>query len=112
MSIIFIVLFLVILAVAGVTTFTIGFVYSMNDLLISGIVCISLFIICLTVFHFCFSKYYFTKTQVQTNPGRGFTTNNMNSMKRNKSDTDLELINKETKANTVIEPEIDEQGLV
>jgi hypothetical protein len=112
MSILFIVLFLVALALGGVLCFTFGMLYSINALVIAGIVCISLFIICLTVFHFCFSKYYFTKTQVQTNPGRGFTTNNMNSMKRNKSDTDLELINRETKANTVIEPEIDEQGLV
>jgi len=108
MSILFIVLFLVALAVAGISCFACGMVFSINALVIAGIVCLSLFIICLTVFHFCFSKNYFTKTQVQTNPGRGFTTNNMNTMKRNKSDTDLELINKESKANEAL----DEQGLV
>lgn len=108
MSIVFIVLFLVALALTGIVCFACGMVYSINALVIAGIVCISLFIVCLTVFHFCFSKQYFTKTHVQTNPGRGFTTNNMNTMKRNKSDTDLELINRETKANEGM----DEQGLV
>lgn len=108
MSIIIFVIYLIAIAVAGATTFAIGFVYSMNDLLISGIVCLSLFIVSLIVFHCCFSKHYFTKTQVQANPGRMFTTNNMNTMKRNKSDTDLELINRESKANEGM----DEQGLV
>jgi hypothetical protein len=108
MSIIIFVVYLIAIAVAGATTFAIGFVYSMNDLLISGIVCLCLFIVSLIVFHCCFSKNYFTKTQVQTNPGRMFTTNNMNTMKRNKSDTDLELINRESKANEGM----DEQGLV
>ena len=112
MSIVFIVLFLVALAVAGISCFACGMVFSINALVIAGIVFISLFIVSLIVFHFCFSKQYFTKTHVQTNPGRGFTTNNMNTMKRNKSDTDLELINRETKANTVIDTEIDEQRLV
>jgi len=101
-------LFLVALALGGVLCFTFGMLYSINALVIAGIVCLSLFIICLTVFHFCFSKDYFTKTQSQTNPSRGFTTNNMNTMKRNKSDTDLELINRESKANEGM----DEQGLV
>ena len=108
MSIVFIVLFLVALGVAGTVCFACGMVYSINALVIAGIVCISLFIISLTVFHICFSKHYFTKTHVQTNPGKGFTTNNMNTMKRNKSDTDLELINRESKGNEGT----DEQGLV
>ena len=108
MSIVFIVLFLVALALTGIVCFACGMVYSINALVIAGIVCLSLFIVSLTVFHFCFSKQYFTKTHVQTNPGRGFTTNNMNTMKRNKSDTDLELINRESKANEGM----DEQGLV
>ena len=108
MSILFIVLFLVALALGGILCFTFGMLYSINALVIAGIVCLSLFIVSLTVFHFCFSKQYFTKTHVQANPGRGFTTNNMNTMKRNKSDTDLELINRESKANEGM----DEQGLV
>jgi hypothetical protein len=108
MSILFIVLFLVALALGGILCFTFGMLYSINALVIAGIVCLSLFIIALAVFHFCFSKNYFTKTQSQTNPSRGFTTNNMNTMKRNKSDTDLELINRESKANEGM----DEQGLV
>jgi hypothetical protein len=112
MSILFIVLFLVALALGGVLCFTFGMLYSINALVIAGIVCLSLFIICLTVFHFCFFKNDCKKTQAPTNPGRVFTTNNMNTMKRNKSDTDLELINRESKANAVIDPEVDEQRLV
>jgi hypothetical protein len=35
-----------------------------------------------------------------------YSTNNMNSMKRNKSDTDLELINRESAKNTIEDEQV------
>jgi hypothetical protein len=48
--------------------------------------------------------YWFSKPKPQTVTNSAdvrFSTNNMNTMKRNKSDTDLELINRESEKNTI-----------
>jgi len=83
---------LIAVALLGTSCFAIGIVFSMNELVIVGIISLILFIIGLLVFMYCFPKQ--TQQTAETNTTQRYTTNNMNSMKRNKSDTDLELINK------------------
>jgi hypothetical protein len=83
---------LIAVALLGTSCFATGIIFSMNELVIVGIICLILFIIGLGVFMYCFPKQ--TQQTVQANPAQRYTTNNMNSMKRNKSDTDLELINR------------------
>lgn len=94
MSHIFASVSLIAVALLGTSCFATGIIFSMNELVIVGIICLILFIIGLGIFMYCFPKQ--TQQTVQTNPAQRYTTNNMNSMKRNKSDTDLELINRET----------------
>jgi ABC-type bacteriocin/lantibiotic exporter with double-glycine peptidase domain len=83
---------LITLALLGTSCFATGVLFSMNTLLIIGIISIVLFIIGICIFMYCFPKQ--TQQTIETNNTQRYTTNNMNSMKRNKSDTDLELINK------------------
>ena len=85
---------LIAVALLGVSCFATGMLFSMNELLIVGIISLVVFIIGLGVFMYFFPKQ--AQQTVQTNPAQRYTTNNMNSMKRNKSDTDLELINRES----------------
>ena len=83
---------LIAVALLGVSCFATGMLFSMNELLIVGIISLVVFIIGLGFFMYFFPKQ--TQNTVQANPAQRYTTNNMNSMKRNKSDTDLELINR------------------
>ena len=83
---------LITLALLGTSCFSTGILFSMNTLIIIGIVSLALFIVGIGIFMYCFPKQ--AQQTVQTNPAQRYTTNNMNTMKRNKSDTDLELINK------------------
>ena len=83
---------LITLALLGTSCFATGIVFSMNELVIVGIISLVLFIIGIGVFMYCFPKQ--AQQTIQGNPVQRYTTNNMNTMKRNKSDTDLELINK------------------
>jgi ABC-type transport system involved in multi-copper enzyme maturation permease subunit len=83
---------LIAVALLGTSCFATGILFSMNELVIVGIISLILFIIGIGVFMYCFPKQ--TQNNVQANPAQRYTTNNMNSMKRNKSDTDLELINR------------------
>ena len=86
------VLSIIVIGLLGASCFATGILFSMNELVITGIVFTGLFIISLGLFIYFFPKK--PSTQVQNNPTQRYTTNNMNSMKRNKSDTDLELIGK------------------
>ena len=77
--------------------FTAGIVVSMMPLVIAGLTLLVLSILSMIVYClFC------RPTTVQIhNPlpaAASYSTNNMNTMKRNKSDTDLELINRQTAA--------------
>ena len=92
MSHIFASVSLIAVALLGTSCFATGIVFSMNELVIVGIISLILFIIGIGIFMYCFPKQM--QQTVQTNPTQRYTTNNMNSMKRNKSDTDLELISK------------------
>lgn len=94
MSYIFASVGLIAVALLGTSCFATGLLFSMNELMIIGIVSLFLFILGLFVFMYCFPKQ--AQQTVQANPAQRYTTNNMNTMKRNKSDTDLELINRET----------------
>jgi ABC-type transport system involved in multi-copper enzyme maturation permease subunit len=84
---------LIAVALLGTSCFATGMLFSMNELLIVGIISLIVFIIGIGIFMYCFPKQ--TQQTVQGNPVQRYTTNNMNSMKRNKSDTDLELISKQ-----------------
>jgi len=92
MSHIFASISLIAVALLGTSCFATGILFSMNELVIVGIISLILFIIGIGVFMYCFPKQ--AQQTVQANPAQRYTTNNMNSMKRNKSDTDLELINR------------------
>jgi hypothetical protein len=83
---------LIAVALLGTSCFATGIVFSMNELVIVGIISLVVLIIGMGIFMYCFPKQ--TQQTVQANPAQRYTTNNMNSMKRNKSDTDLELINR------------------
>jgi len=93
MSYIFGAVSLIAVALLGTSCFATGMLFSMNELLIVGIISLIVFIIGIGIFMYCFPKQ--TQQTVQGNPVQRYTTNNMNSMKRNKSDTDLELISKQ-----------------
>jgi len=83
---------LIAVALLGTSCFATGIIFSMNELVIVGIISLVVLIIGMGIFMYCFPKQ--TQQTVQANPAQRYTTNNMNSMKRNKSDTDLELINR------------------
>ena len=83
---------MIILAILGVSCFAAGVVLSINELLITGIVVFAVFIVSLGIFIYFFPKK--SQSTVQANPAQRYSINNMN-MKRNKSDTDLELINRD-----------------
>ena len=81
--------------------FTAGIVVSMMPLVVAGLVLLALSIMGMLVY--CI--YFRPVVHVQIhNPlpvsfsASSYSTNNMNTMKRNKSDTDLELINRQTAA--------------
>jgi len=84
---------LIALGLLAASCFATGVLFSMEPLIITGIVATVIFIIILALIMYFFPKQ--STTQVQTNPTQRYTANNMNSMKRNKSDTDLELISKQ-----------------
>jgi len=87
---------LIVLGLFAASCFATGVLFSMEPLIITGIVETVVFIIILALIMYFVPKP--STTQVQTNPTQRYTANNMNSMKRNKSDTDLELISRQEEA--------------
>ena len=93
--------------VIGGACFTTGILMSIDVLTILGI-CILVLCILGLLLYYILSK---PVQQQQQHPTLStvsaiaqaslYSTNNMNTMKRNKSDTDLELINRESAKNTV-----------
>jgi predicted lipid-binding transport protein (Tim44 family) len=91
--------------VLGGACFTTGILMQIETLTILGICVLVLCIIGLILY------YILSKPVQQQHPTLStvsaiaqaslYSTNNMNTMKRNKSDTDLELINRESIKNTV-----------
>ena len=90
------VLGLIALGLLAASCFATGILFSMEPLVITGITLTIVFIVILALIMYFVPKS--STTQVQTNPTQRYTANNMNSMKRNKSDTDLELISKQEEA--------------
>jgi branched-subunit amino acid ABC-type transport system permease component len=95
--------------VLGGACFTTGIILRIEILTIVGICVLVLCIIALLLY------YIFTRPlQQQQHPTLStatavanlYSTNNMNTMKRNKSDTDLELINRETAKNTIEDEQV------
>jgi sugar phosphate permease len=90
----FVVLALICLGLLGACLFTTGIIFSMMSLTIAGIILLALSIASMALW------YVYKKPQnqgmmpieKQQQTPVAYTTNNMNTMKRNKSDTDLELI--------------------
>jgi hypothetical protein len=81
----------------GASMFTTGIIFSITPLTATGIILLALAVASMTL-------WYVYKTPPNQGmmtierqiPVVAYTTNNMNTMKRNKSDTDLELINRES----------------
>ena len=95
--------------VLGGACFTTGIILRIEILTVIGICVLVLCIIALLLY------YIFTKPlQPQQHPTLStatavanlYSTNNMNTMKRNKSDTDLELINRETAKHTIEDEQV------
>jgi len=89
---------LIVLGLAGASCFAVGIIWSLQAMVITGITLTAVCIAGMGIF------YWFSKGKpphVTISNDVRFSTNNMNTMKRNKSDTDLELINRESEKNTI-----------
>jgi hypothetical protein len=79
----------------GASLFTTGIIFSITPLVAAGIA-----LLVLSIFSMLFYYVYCQQPNIQSHSqlqgAAAYTTNNMNTMKRNKSDTDLELINRES----------------
>ena len=89
----FLVFALICVGLIGACLFTTGIIFGMMPLTVSGIVLLALAVLCMILW------YVYKKPQnhalIEKQTSVAYTTNNMNTintMKRNKSDTDLELI--------------------
>ena len=80
--------------------FTAGIVVSMMPLVVAGLVLLALSIMGMLVYClYCRSVVHVQiHNPMPSSASTSYSTNNMNTMKRNKSDTDLELINRQTAA--------------
>jgi hypothetical protein len=95
----FIALGLIAIGLAGASCFAVGIIWSLQAMVITGIILTALCIAGMGVFYW-YSK---PKPTITHYNDVKFSTNNMNTMKRNKSDTDLELINKQTEKNSIVD---------
>ena len=92
----FVVFALICVGLLGACLFTTGIIFDMMTLIIPGIVLLALAVASMALW------YVYKKPQnqgmmpIEKQTPAAYTTNNMNTMKRNKSDTDLELINRES----------------
>jgi len=91
----FIALGLIVLGLAGASCFTVGIIWSISEMVITGIILTALCIAGMGLFYWV-SKGKTSPSTITNSVDVRFSTNNMNTMKRNKSDTDLELINKQS----------------
>ena len=86
----FLVFALICVGLIGACLFTTGIIFGMMPLTVAGIILLALAVLCMILW------YVYKKPQnhalIEKQTSVAYTTNNMNTMKRNKSDTDLELI--------------------
>ena len=99
------VLSLICVGLLGACLFTTGIVFGMMPLTVTGNVLLALTVVCMFVWYLYQKPQGQGQSQMQIErqgPVVAYTTNHMNTistintMKRNKSDTDLELINRES----------------
>ena len=93
---------LIVLGLAGASCFAVGTIWSISEMVITGITLTAVCITGMGIFYF-FSKRIPNPSTITNSADVRFSTNNMNTMKRNKSDTDLELINKQSEKNIAID---------
>jgi hypothetical protein len=86
---------LIYVGLIGGGLFTAGIVLFMMPLVIAGIALLVLSIMGMLVYCL-FCRPASPHVQIHNPMPTSYSTNNMNTMKRNKSDTDLELINRQT----------------
>jgi hypothetical protein len=87
---------LIYVGLIGGGLFTAGIVLSMMSLVVAGIALLALSIMGMIVYClYCRPATVHTHNPLPS-ASTSYSTNNMNTMKRNKSDTDLELINRQT----------------
>ena len=92
---------LICVGLLGASLFTTGIIFMMTPMVAAGIV-----FLVLSVFGMLVHCVYYKQSPSQQQPtlpaqikmAVHYTSNNMNTMKRNKSDTDLELISRQTEA--------------
>jgi hypothetical protein len=90
---------LIILGLAGASCFAVGIIWSIQEMVITGITLTAVCIAGMGIVYW-FSK---GKPTIPNSNDVRYSTNNMNTMKRNKSDTDLELINRESEKNSIVD---------
>ena len=94
----YVVLGLICIGLLGASLFGTGILYGIMPLVITGICLTALMILGMILNYVCYPKPQ-SQLQTQTHPSSynpiSYSSNNMNTMKRNKSDTDLELINRQ-----------------
>ena len=83
----------------GASLFTTGILFSITPMVIAGICLTALVILGMLLLHL-YGQRSATQVLSQSPPSLfnpvAYSSNNMNTMKRNKSDTDLELINRQS----------------
>jgi len=87
----FLVFALICVGLIGACLFTTGILFGMMPLTIPGIILLALATVGMIVWYVYKTPQGMMPIERQV-PVVAYTTNNMNTMKRNKSDTDLELI--------------------
>jgi hypothetical protein len=81
----------------GASLFASGMIFNMPPLVIAGITITAIQIIGMGILYLCGKKPQSQlQTQSQSQNPVLYSSNNMNTMKRNKSDTDLELISRQS----------------
>jgi len=81
----------------GASLFTTGMIFNKSSLVIAGITITSVQITGMGILYLCAKKPQ-SQLQIQGQSQNTviYSSNNMNTMKRNKSDTDLELISRQS----------------
>jgi hypothetical protein len=92
----FVVFALICAGLLGASLFTTGIIFSITPLTAAGIVLLALAVASMTLWYVYKKPQHQGMMPIEKQTPVAYTTNNMNTMKRNKSDTDLELINRES----------------
>ena len=92
----FVVFALICAGLLGACMFTTGIIFDMMTLTIPGIVLLALAVASMALWYVYKKPQHQGMMPIEKQTSAAYTTNNMSTMKRNKSDTDLELINRES----------------